>query len=366
MDVVNIGIIGCGGIANGKHMPNLAKLGNVDMVAFCDLIEERAVKAAEQYGVEDADVCTDCRDLLALDDVDVVHVLTPNASHAPITIAALEAGKHVMCEKPMATTGAEARDMCAAARKANRQLSVGYQSRSRPESQYLHRLIRAGELGEIYYVRCPAIRRRGIPAWGVFLDKEQQGGGCLIDIATHSLDLALYLIGNYDVESVMGTTYRKLADTATLSNNMGTYDPADFTVEDAAFGFVRFRNGATMIVECSWALNITDTPPPSICGTKGGASLGNGTVKINGEKNGALYQQEIKVNNTARDLFRFERLSVQEYEQKQWIHSILHGTQPVVKAEEAAVVSAILEAIYISAETGKAIQFEKETPANDA
>ena len=139
MDVVNIGIIGCGGIANGKHMPNLAKLGNVDMVAFCDLIEERATKAASQYGVADADVFTDYHDLIALEDVDVVHVLTPNACHAPIASAALEAGKHVMCEKPMATTGEAARAMCAAARKANRQLSVGYQSRSRPESQYRSR-----------------------------------------------------------------------------------------------------------------------------------------------------------------------------------------------------------------------------------
>ncbi|MBN2449991.1 MAG: Gfo/Idh/MocA family oxidoreductase [Lentisphaeria bacterium] len=359
MKDVRVGIVGCGGIAFGKHMPNLKKLANVKMVSFCDLIEERAVKAAGQYGIADAAVGTEYRELLRDDAIDVVHVLTPNASHAEISVAALRAGKHVMCEKPMAISGREARAMCAAARETGRKLTIGYQSRSRVECQYLRKLIRKGDLGEVYFVRCPALRRRGIPGWGVFTDKAQQGGGPLIDIATHSIDLALHLIGNYEVASVMGASFRKLADTAVLSNDMGRYDPATFTTEDAAFGFVRFRNGCVMVVESSWALNIVDGGRTTICGTLAGAEIG-GTIKLNGEKDGCLYVQEITPNSRARDLFPFENLTPEEYEQKQWMHSVVHDTEPLVKPEEAAVVSEIIEAIYTSAETGRAVSFDPQ------
>src|SRR5690554_3567609 len=113
---LKVGIIGCGGIANGKHMPGLAKLSTVEMVAFCDLVEERATKAAANFGTSDAKVYTDYNELLADESIDVVHVCTPNSSHAEITIAALESGKHVMCEKPMAKTAKEARAMVEAAK----------------------------------------------------------------------------------------------------------------------------------------------------------------------------------------------------------------------------------------------------------
>ena len=133
MDKVKIGIIGCGGIANGKHMPALKRLPDVEMVAFCDIIEERAVKAAEKFGVEGAKVFTDYKELLKL-DLDVVHVLTPNKQHSFITVDALEAGKHVMCEKPMAINTAEAQKMIDAAKRTGKKLTIGYQNRFRPES----------------------------------------------------------------------------------------------------------------------------------------------------------------------------------------------------------------------------------------
>ena len=117
MDKVRIGIIGCGGIANGKHMPSLKKLPDVEMVAFCDIIEEKAVKAAREFGVPGAKVFTDYKELLKEQDIDVVHVLTPNKQHSFITVDALEAGKHVMCEKPMAKSAADARRMVAAAKE---------------------------------------------------------------------------------------------------------------------------------------------------------------------------------------------------------------------------------------------------------
>ena len=137
MDKVRIGIIGCGGIANNKHKPSLKKVEQVEMVAFCDIIEERAQKAAKEYGVPGAKVYTDYRELLQDKSIDVVHVLTPNRDHSYITVDALEAGKHVMCEKPMAINTAEAQKMIDAAKRTGKKLTIGYQNRFRPDSRYL-------------------------------------------------------------------------------------------------------------------------------------------------------------------------------------------------------------------------------------
>jgi predicted dehydrogenase len=358
MREVKVGIIGCGGIANGKHMPSLRKLENVKLVAFCDIVEERAQKAAKDYGTEDAVVFTDYKELLELPDIEVVHVLTPNVSHAEISIAALEAGKHVMCEKPMAASSRDAKAMVAAAKRTGKKLTIGYQSRSTQAFQYARKLIQDGELGDIYYVKAPAVRRRGAPLWGVFLDKDQQGGGPLIDIGTHSIDAALYLIGNYDVASVTGVVYRKLADTAMYSNEWGIWDPKDFQVEDSAMGFVTFRNGASMVVEASWLLNMTEGGYTTLCGTKGGLEIRGDIVRINGEKNGSLYTNDVNPNNSARELFKGENLTAEEYEAKQWIYSVVNDLPPLTKPEEACVVSEIIEAIYKSAKLRRAIYFE--------
>src|SRR5690554_4047691 len=141
---VRVAIVGCGGIANGKHMPSLSKLSNVKMVAFCDLVVDRAQEAAKQYGTEDARVYEDYRELLEDDSIEVVHVCTPNRSHADISIAAMEAGKHVMCEKPMAKTAADARRMVEAAGRTGMKLTIGYQNRFRPDSQYLYNSCQQG------------------------------------------------------------------------------------------------------------------------------------------------------------------------------------------------------------------------------
>ena len=267
--IVRVGIIGCGGIANGKHMPSLKKVKNVQMVAFCDVVEERAVKAAKEYGTEDAKVYTDYKELLKDDSIEVVHVLTPNNAHAPLTIDALEAGKHVMCEKPMAKTYAEAKAMLEAANRTGKLLTIGYQGRRRPDSIYLKRACDNGDLGEIYYAKAKALRRRGVPTWGVFIDEEKQGGGPLIDIGTHALDLTLWMMNNYEPESVTGSVYRKLADQTETANAFGDWDPEKFTVEDSAFGFIKMKNGATIVLESSWALNIADPQEAStvLCGT---------------------------------------------------------------------------------------------------
>ena len=132
---VKVGIIGCGGIANGKHMPSLKKIENVQMVAFCDIIEERAEKAAKEFGVEGAKVYKDYKELLKDESIEVIHVCTPNRSHSFISIDAMEAGKHVMCEKPMAINYKEAKAMLEASQRTGKKLSIGYQSRFRNDSQ---------------------------------------------------------------------------------------------------------------------------------------------------------------------------------------------------------------------------------------
>ena len=150
MSKIKIGIIGCGGIARGKHLPALQKQSaDVELVAFCDVVEERAQQMKAEYGTPDARVCTDYKELLADPQIEAVHVLTPNRSHGFITVDALHAGKHVMCEKPMAKTYAEAKAMLDAAKETGKILTIGYQNRYRPDSTYLKAACRAGELGDL-------------------------------------------------------------------------------------------------------------------------------------------------------------------------------------------------------------------------
>jgi predicted dehydrogenase len=200
-----IGIIGCGGIAQMKHLPALAQLQDqCELVAFCDTTEEKASKAAKEFGVPGAKVYTDYKKLLADGSIDAVHVLTPNNSHAPISIAAFQAGKHVLVEKPMAATGADALAMVEAAEKAGKKFTVGYQNRLRTDSQTLKAACQAGQLGDIYFAKAHAFRRKAVPTWGVFQDKAQQGGGPLIDIGTHALDLTLWTMDNWKPRQVTG------------------------------------------------------------------------------------------------------------------------------------------------------------------
>lgn len=358
--IVKIGIIGCGGIANGKHMPSLKKIKNVQMVAFCDIIEERAVKAAEEYGVEGAKVYTDYKELLKDKDIEIVHVCTPNRSHAFISIDAMEAGKHVMCEKPMAKTYKEAKEMLDASERTGMKLTIGYQSRWRADSLYLKKMCEDGELGEIYYGKAIALRRRAVPTWGVFLNEYEQGGGPLIDIGTHALDLTLWMMDNYKPKMVVGTTFEKLKNQKDCGNAWGDWDPKKFTVEDAAFGFIVMENGATIMLESSWALNIRNPKEAitMICGTEGGADMFDG-LNINFIKNGR--QCILKPDLTAGGVAFYDGDGDEDpsvLEARAWLDAVVNDHEPRTKASQALVVTQILEAIYESAKTGKPVYFD--------
>ncbi|MCL2812309.1 MAG: Gfo/Idh/MocA family oxidoreductase [Clostridia bacterium] len=357
--IYRVGIIGCGGIANGKHMPALKKLPNVQMVAFCDIVPDRAQKASEEYGAPGAKVYSNYKALVTAGGLDAVHVCTPNKSHAPISIACLEAGMHVMCEKPMAKTTKEAQAMVEAARKSGKKLSIGYQNRFRPDSLYLKKVCEAGTLGEIYYAKAQAIRRRAVPTWGVFLNEDEQGGGPLIDIGTHALDLTLWEMDNYDVKYVVGNAYRKLADTKDAANAWGSWDPAAFTVEDSAFGFITMKNGATIVLESSWALNILDAieSVTTLCGTKGGADMKDG-LRLNGEEYSKTYVNKPDLSAGGADFYVGESADPSDVEAASFYAAIESGGDPMVLPEQALVVTQILEAIYESSKTGKPVFFD--------
>ena len=363
MEKLRIGIVGCGGIANGKHMPSLKKLADkVEMVAFCDIVPEKAEQAVKDYGTPDAKAYVDYHELLEDKSIDVVHVCTPNRSHAEITVAALEAGKHVMCEKPMAKTAADARLMLDAAKRTGKKLTIGYQNRCYPRCLLLKRACDEGELGEIYYAKAHAVRRRAVPNWGVFLNEYEQGGGPLIDIGTHALDLTLWMMNNYKPKSVMGQTFRKLCNQSDTGNAWGDWDPKDFTVEDSAFGFIKMENGATIVLESSWALNTLDVKEAqtTLCGTKGGADMIDPDgLRFNKIKWGrpVVETPDLRAGGVAF----YEGLGGGDpmvVDMAQWINAVLEDKQPLVLPEQALVVSEILEAIYTSAKTGKAVFFD--------
>lgn len=369
---LRIGIIGCGRIAVVKHFPAFAKAKDrVDLVAFCDIEIERAIEAAEKYGVPGAETYKDYRDLLKDKSIDVVYILTPNNSHSPLTVDALEAGKHVLCEKPMAATTADAQKMLDAAKRTGKKLTIGYQNRFRKDVQILKHASDEGELGEVYFAKAHAVRRKGVPTWGVFLDKEKQGGGPLIDIGTHALDISLWTMDNYKPKQVSGSVFHKMKDNYE-GNLFGPWNTETIDVEDSAFGFIKMENGATIFLEASWALNILKPREGQVtlCGTKSGAELvgdgaaaptsavnGTGSVAFNTARFGELVDIEPFVlggpgpADLGHDPFR-----VADAELAAWIDAIENDKEPVVTAQQAFIVTQVLEAIYKSAETGQTIE----------
>lgn len=364
---LKIAVIGCGGIANQKHFPALKANADLnEIVAFCDIVEERAVKAAEEFGAEGAQVCTDYREVLANPEVEVVHICTPNVSHSEIAIAAFEAKKHVYCEKPMSHSTEEAEKMVEAWKKSGMQFTVGYQNRFRAEVQNLHEACAKGELGDIYYGKAHAVRRRGVPTWGVFPNKALQGGGPLIDIGTHALDITLWCMGNYDVDSVTGSVFYKLGSLqqATEGNLFGAWDPETFEVEDSAMGYIKMKNGAAIALEASWAINMLESREASttLCGTLAGAEIRSGMSHTKNEliynrgRNNQLMEETLSpVGGVA--YFGGGGGEEGTIDCRQWLEAIQNGTEPLVKPEEALTVTRILDSIYKSAKENKEIKF---------
>ncbi len=345
---LKIGIIGSGGIAQGCHMRGYASMPDLcEMVAVCDVNPDTAKQAAEKYDV--GKTYTDFRELLKDKSIDAVSVATPNAYHVEPTVEALKAGKHVLCEKPLGMNAAECRRMCRAAKEADKILQVGLQNRFTGAARFMKAYIDAGSMGDIYYARAQALRRRGVPGWGVFIDKEKQGGGPLIDIGVHILDFTLYFMGYPKPVSAFGKTWNTLGKNPELFNSWGDYDRSKFTVEDFAVGMIKFENGATVTLESSFMANQAsgENFKTQLYGTKSGAIVtpwGDKPVEIFTEANRQL------LDVIPANIPHVESAHVDEV--KAFVDAILHHKPSPVPGENGLILNAIFDAIYKSSETG--------------
>jgi len=263
-------VIGVGGIGRA-HGAHLQSIPGVKVHAVCDPVQESIDQAVGQFGC--AHAFKDYKKLLKLKELDAVSVCTPNYFHAEPAIAALRAGKHVMVEKPMAMNARQAKAMVEAAKKARRVLVVGFQYRYTPNAQTIKRAVDDGKLGKILYARCQALRRRGIPNWGVFGQKQYQGGGPLIDIGVHILEVAHYIMGKPKPVAASAQCYTYIGDRPSrVVSVWPNWDYKTYTVEDLAVGLIRFDNGATLHIESSFAAHIAkDVFTFTMMGEKGGA-----------------------------------------------------------------------------------------------
>lgn len=366
---IKVGIIGCGGIANWKHIRAIKSVDDVEIIGLCDIKPEQIAATKKNYPeLKDVKEYIDYKDLLKDPEIEAVHVCTPNREHSFITIDALHAGKHVICEKPMAKTYAEAAEMCKAAKESGKILTIGYQGRYRKEMLYTKKRIEQGDLGEIYYARAHAIRRRAVPNWGVFLNEEEQGGGPLIDIGTHALDLTLWQMNNYRPVMVMGQSFKKLCrdGSGNYGNCWGGWNDDEFTVEDSAFGMVKMENGAVVYLEASWALNNLDVYEnnTTLCGTEAGIDFRDG-LRINKVVNNALVVEKVDMADGGVDFYAGSSSGTPEENEAHCFYGAIRGeNDTIVKPEQAACVTMILEAIYKSAKDNKAVYFTYDAEGN--
>ncbi|HEV2471129.1 MAG TPA: Gfo/Idh/MocA family oxidoreductase [Chthonomonadales bacterium] len=343
---VRIGVIGTGGIANGAHLPGYSQIPDeCEIVALCDIDPVALEKTAEKYPVKH--IFEDYRKLLEIPEIDGVSVCTPNYVHYQPTVDALRAGKNVLCEKPIAMNATEAAGMVEAAKKSGKILQIGYNSRFAPTNQLLKRFIDAGELGEIYYARAQAMRVRGIPGWGVFIDKSKQGGGPLIDIGVHILDLTLWLMGHPKPVAASGVTYQKFGKRSDVVGFMGQWDYKNFTVEDMAAGLIRLENGATIVLESSFVANLKDEiNNTTLLGTQGGAEAYPLSITQERHKSVFSYQPQIPNKN----------INTHYAEMKSFVECIRDKKPPLVTGEHGLMVAQIMDAIYKSSDEGKEVQ----------
>jgi predicted dehydrogenase len=343
---LRMGVIGLG--MGRHHVKGYQAHPGADMVAVCDADEARLTAMADELGV--AQRYTSAEDMFDKAHLDAVSVATPNKWHAPLTIAALKRGLHVLCEKPMAMNAREAADMLKAAKKAKRNLMINFSYRFSEMSYALRAQVEAGALGDVYFGRTVWHRRRGVPGMGSsFTRKDISGGGPLIDLGVHRLDLALWLMGYPEPLAVSGATYDPIAQ------KMAEAAGQEYSVEDLACGLVKFTNGATLIVEASWAANIKEREymVTQLCGTQGGLVQKNVggeyrfTAEVYTEENGHLFTKALDWSSVHVPTPYGE-----------FVDSILAKRAPLATGEEGLKVMKILDGIYQSAASGREVRFD--------
>lgn len=342
MSKVRVAVIGLG--MGRSHLRNYLKSPHADVVAVADLSEERRDAAREEFGIGKAYMHYE--ELLADPDIDAVSIALPNALHAPVAIQAMQSGKHVLCEKPMAMNLQEAEDMAATAQSTGQIFMMHFNFRFHDRVRWLKGYIDEGHLGHIYYARTGWLRRRGIPGLGGwFTNKALSGGGPLIDLGVHRLDVTLWLMGHPRVLAVSGATYSELGPRIAKQQN------AHFDVEDLAVGFVRLEGGATIAIETSWALNTTHREEifSEIHGVNGGAEIrsiaGRDPVfLVNGENSGELVT------------WQPDSFPQTESAQEHFVDCIREGRTPLATAEHGVNIMRVLDGLYESARTGMEVK----------
>lgn len=345
-----VGIIGCGGIARNAHFPSYMLEKRVEVAALCDIKPERAETARKKF-FHNAKVYSDYHDVLEDASIDYVDICTPNYMHSVIAVDALNAGKHVLCEKPDAISVEEALKMKEASEKNDRKLMVIRNNRYMATSKEVKKLADSNYFGEFYSGRCGWIRRRGIPGkGGWFTTKSQSGGGPLIDLGVHMIDLAIWFMGNPRPVSVSGNIYSKFADADVMDSPESQYgdkiENGTFDVEDLAMGFIRFENGAVIQIEFSWASNIRkETRFVELRGEKAGLTWNNGKAWVHYTEGKKNIDKKIKGGKIQIP----HRVNIGHFV------DVLEGADPIFVPEQGIDMIKILCAIYESAETGKEV-----------
>ncbi len=348
MSKLKVGIIGVGGIA-GSHIPGWNASEDADLVAGADLAENVLKGWGERHEI--TKLYSDPTDLLKDPDIDIIDVCTPNNYHAPLAIAALKAGKHVICEKPLAPKPADIRKMMAARDKSGKKLMTAQHFRFQGKSKAMKAEIDSGVLGNIYHARSWMLRRGAAPVRPGFIQKKHSSGGPCIDIGVHILDLTLWFMGNPKPVAVSGVARAELAHQKGAWSIWGGKIPKSFDVEDFAAGFVRFENGATLIIEMSWLLH-HDTQGEDmqmwLYGTKGGSHWPKCEILSQNNKTQQMYNRQLKRLN--------DQLEAHAQECVEFARAIVEDAPSPVPAEQSLDVMSILDGLYRSQDAGKEVK----------
>jgi predicted dehydrogenase len=344
---VRVGVIGVGQIGK-RHVERYAGMADVKIVAIADANLAEAQRVAAQYNIPQA--FANFRDLLALPEIEAVDVCLHNNLHAPVTIAALEAGKHVFCEKPMAGTYVDALSMYEAARRTGQRLGIQLATLFSPETKAARRLIDAGLLGRIYYARAVAFRRRGRPfvdGYGTsnFVKREVASGGALIDLGVYNIGQALYLLGNPDISTISGSIFQEIDMYADRRESSG------YNVEEMALGFVRLNGKVTLDIEVSWAQNYEGGESPKVLGSKGGVRLdplGFFSTVADMEMNGSFDLRPVEFRLHSCD----PTYDAYDDPQRHWVATLQGRVSGIDTARLALNTALISEGIYLSDRLG--------------
>ncbi|MBE7467224.1 MAG: Gfo/Idh/MocA family oxidoreductase [Planctomycetes bacterium] len=347
---LKVGVIGVGGIAK-THFPGWLQSPHVELAALSDIREDVLNKVADELKVPKR--YTKTEDLIADKDLDIVDVCTPNMYHAPLSIAALEAGKHVICEKPLAPTPGEIRKMIAARDKAKKLLMTAQHFRFDGRSQALKAELDRGVLGEVYHARSWMLRRAGAPTTPGFVLKKHAGGGPCIDIGVHILDLTLWMMGNPKPVAVSGITQDRLRKRKGAFSNWGGPIGPEWDVEEFASAFVRLANGATLVLEVSWLLN-HDTQGEDmqmwLYGDEGGSHWPSNTLYKTCNESQQHMNISLKRNPHNTEPHALECVKFAE--------AVATGAPSPVPAEHSLDVIAILDGLYRSSAENREVKLE--------